>query len=187
MKLDNIDLLQLVPSFLQDDNSVKGLCVAGNYILSYLYNQINKMDYFNNLNLLDESTLDEIAKASNIYWYDDSDSKEVKIEVIKNSEKVFWMMGTTESVKQVVKDVFGEKSDIEEWHEYNGNPKYFKVNISDLLSTENIDKAYNLVCKVKNAQSQIDGFNRTNAIKSDRYFVSGTVITKMMKVGVRNV
>ena len=145
------------------------------------------MDYFNNLNLLDESTLDTIAKASNINWYDDSDSKEVKIEVIKNSEKVFWMMGTTESVKQVVKDVFGEKSDIEEWHEYNGNPKYFKVNISDLLSTENIDKAYNLVCKVKNAQSQIDGFNRTNAIKSDRYFVSGTVITKMMKVGVRNV
>lgn len=187
MTLDNLDLLQIIPSFMQEDKTVKGLCAAGNYILNYLHNQIKKMDFYNNLDLLDEQTLDLIAKVSRIAWYDDTDSKSVKVDVIRNSEKVFWMMGTTESVKQVVKDVFGENSDIEEWHEYNGNPKYFKVNISDLLSIENIDKAYNLVCKVKNAQSQIDGFNRTNTIKSERYFVSGTVITKMMKVGVRNV
>ena len=189
MKLDEINLIELLPEFIRtsDDKTVKGLCAAGNYILNQLYNEIKKLDFFNNLDLLSEIKLDEMAKALNVYWYNDNDSKKQKIEVLKNCEKVFWMLGTVAAVEQVVKDVFGNTSSIEEWFQYDGESKYFKVNISESLSKVNMDRAYELVEKVKNEQSKIDGFNRTNTAHVKNYYASGTVITKMMKVGVRSV
>ncbi len=126
MKLDSIDMLDLIPTYMQNDTSVKGLCAAGNYILSKLYQSIQCMDFIQNLSSLKEEDLDYIAKINNILWYDEEDSKSVKVDIIKNSEQVFWTLGTVYAIESVIKDVFGT-GEVVEWYDYDGQHGHFKI------------------------------------------------------------
>lgn len=126
MTVDNFSMIDVIPPYMQDDITVKGLCAAADYIFKALYNCIIRMDFFKNLYLLSESDLDYMADTMNITWYKKSDPKDVKINVIKNSEKIFWTLGTVAAVEKVFNDILGE-GETSEWFNYGGDPYHFKM------------------------------------------------------------
>lgn len=126
MKLNSVNMIDIIPPYMQEDSTVIGLCAAADYIFSKLFECIQRMDFYTQLDLLDDSDLDYIAEINNIVWYDKSSTKEVKINVIKNADKVFWTLGTVSAVESVMNDIFGE-CEIKEWFDYAGDPYHFKI------------------------------------------------------------
>ncbi len=141
MRLDNIKMIDIIPPYFQDDVTVIGLCAAADYILSQLYEHVLRMDFSTRLNVLSETDLDYIADAERIVWYDKSSTKEVKINVIKNAEKVFYTLGTVAAVESVMNDIFGE-CEIKEWFDYTGDPYHFKISTYNPEVTEEKAKMF---------------------------------------------
>ncbi len=157
MKLNNISMLDIIPPYMQEDTTVIGLCAAANHIFKRLFEAIQKIDFYQNLNLLNEADLDYIAKIRNIIWYDKSSTKDVKISVIKNAEKVFWSLGTVSAVESVVEDIIGE-CDIMEWFQYGGDPYHFKI-VTDnpLISGDAVSTFNSIIQHVKRKSAILDG------------------------------
>jgi P2-related tail formation protein len=126
MTIDNISMIDLIPPYMQDDITVIGLCAAADYIFKTLFSCIKKMDFYKNLDLLSDDDLDYMASTMNILWYKKSDSEDVKINVIRNSDQVFWTLGTVAAVEKVFTDIFGE-GETSEWFNYGGDPYHFKM------------------------------------------------------------
>lgn len=141
MKLNSVSTIDIIPPYMQNDLSVIGLSAAADLIFQRLYERILQMDFFTKLELLTDQDLDYIADAQNIVWYDRQSTKDVKINVIKNAEKVFWYMGTVSAVESVMNDIFGE-SEIKEWFDYDGNPYHFKILSYDPDVTEEDVKSF---------------------------------------------
>lgn len=181
MNITDIDVIELLPPYMRDDATVNGLCAAINVMITRLHSCVEKMDFNNNLDKLDESDLDYIAIANNITWYNDSDPKTVKINVIKNAEKVFWGLGTVSAVETVVKDIFGIGT-VDEWFNYGGSPYKFKVTTSAVLSQDSLYKASTIINQVKRSQAQMEGFNKLQQGNVHQYYGSARVVTKQITI-----
>jgi P2-related tail formation protein len=141
---------------MQDDVTVKGLCAAINKIYSRLFECIKKMDFYNNLHLLDEEDLDYLASINNIIWYKDSDPLNVKIEIIKNSEQVFWTLGTVFAVEQLITDIFGI-GEVKEWFDYDGEPYHFKiVTENPQITAADMQEFSSIIDRVKKKSAILD-------------------------------
>lgn len=181
MKLDNISMIDVVPPFMQTDSTVRGLCAAGDVILNRLIEALNKTDFVKNLNLLDEDTLDYIASANQIPWYSTADSREAKINTIKNSERVFWGLGTVFAVEQVVTDVIGSGT-VLEWFNYSGSQHHFRLQTQNVINESKVARAVQLTGYAKKAQSVMDSIDKVNQTNRGTYYGYGQFMTKHLKI-----
>lgn len=159
MKLDTLELIQILPNFIRQDKTVRGLCRAADTILSRLSKECMKLDIYNNLQLLKEEDLDYIAKINNIFWYDGSDSYQTKVDVIHNANIVFSHLGTSSAVLDVISDILQDESKMKEWFEYKGIPYHFIIELFErVTSTKELKILNERIVKVKNVRSQMDGY-----------------------------
>lgn len=156
MKINNIDSLQLVPVFMQDDNTVKGLCKAADYILSKLYERIFVIDLFNHIDLLDEADLDYIAIKLGISWYHDTFALYTKRDIIKHHKSMFYKLGTIGSIINVLNDVYGD-GEVIEWYRYEGEPNHFKIQVSNDNSVYDNSRIFrSIINKIKRKSAVLD-------------------------------
>lgn len=114
------------------------------------------MSRWNQIDQLDEQTLDEMAWELNIQWYDSTAPIEAKRAVIRNSDLVYSKLGTSYAVQQIVTDYFGS-GEVREWDEYGGRPFHFKI-LSDNpeLVNNNLELFLKLLGVVKRRSSWLD-------------------------------
>lgn len=156
MKLNDLDLIRLLPGFMQDDGAVKGLAAGVNAIIPSLAASCETMSTWDHINDLDEDELDELAWELNILWYDPNATIAVKRDIVLNSDKVWRYIGTKWAVENVIKSYFGNGY-IEEWFEYGGKPGRFRVNSSNpSINAENLSAFLNILGKVKRASAKLD-------------------------------
>ena len=156
MTIDKVSMLDLLPPYMQNDTTVIGLCAAADHIFKSLYGCIKKMDFYNYLELLSEDDLDYMAGAMNIPWYKRSDSKEVKINVIKNSDQIFWTLGTVAAVEKVFTDIFGEGA-VSEWFDYGGDPYHFKMLVQNPnITGSDVNEFVKTIKNVKRSSAILD-------------------------------
>ena len=158
MKIGEIDMLQIIPEFMREDNTVKGLRAAGNKILSMLEGYLKYVYYRAYIDELPERVLDYIADAKNIFWYNKTDDIKAKREVIKNCDIVFYTLGTKQAVEQAVTDTLGE-AEVKEWFEYLGEQYHFEVMVTNerfIANDSTVEYAKKQVEKVKNLRSILD-------------------------------
>lgn len=159
MKLDGLEMIQILPAFMRKDKTVRGLCKAADVILNRLTNECMKLDIYNNLKLLKEEDLDYIAKINNIFWYDGSDSYQAKVDVIHNANIVFSRLGTSSAVTDVVSDILQDESKMREWFDYSGIPYHFIIELFErVTNTKELQTLNERILKVKNVRSQLDGY-----------------------------
>lgn len=156
MKLQEAEILKLLPAWMRDDGSVKGLAEGTDEVTRALAARIKLMSRWNQIDQLDEQTLDEMAWELNIQWYDSTASIEAKRAVIRNSDRVYAKLGTPYAVEQIVADYFGT-GEVREWYQYGGQPHHFKV-LSDnpSLVNSNLDLFLKLLRTVKRRSSWLD-------------------------------
>lgn len=161
MELNNIDLLSLQTSYLQQDPFVKALCKAiepyfkmldENTKLTYIYGRIDE---------LDEETIDSLAWQFHVDFYDYSLSLATKREFVKNSLRLHRIKGTPKAIIDAATTIFG-RTQLREWFEYNAKPYYFSLDV-DVTETgaspEELRKLDILINAYKNKRSWIDILN----------------------------
>ena len=156
MKLQEAEILKLLPAWMRDDGSVKGLAEGTDEVTRALAARIKLMSRWNQIDQLDEQTLDEMAWELNIQWYDSTAPIEAKRAVIRNSDRVYAKLGTPYAVAQIIADYFGT-GEVREWYQYGGKPYHFKV-LSDNpgLVNENLDLFLSLLRTVKRRSAWLD-------------------------------
>ena len=102
MKLQEAEILKLLPAWMRDDDSVKGLAEGTDEVTRALAARIKLMSRWNQIDQLDEQTLDEMAWELNIQWYDSTVPIEAKRAVIRNSDLVYSKLGTITTLVDLI-------------------------------------------------------------------------------------
>lgn len=166
MKINDAKTRMLVPRFMEDDQTVIGMCAAFDYLTKRVIEKMKLVNLFENLEILEEETLDYIAKKEEIEWYDTSYSKEQKINIIRNAERNCMFVGTASSVERVVKDMMGEGI-VEEWFDYDGKPYHFKIKTDAAIGDDVNNLVAKLVKRVKRTRTILDTVEIEKVIKAD--------------------
>lgn len=157
MKLNDLDMLKLLPEFMQNDDTNQVLADSISELIRYIEPRLKILSEWNNIDKLSDSELDNLAWELNIPWYKKNVDLVTKRKIIIESDLVHAHLGTKYSVEEVVQSYFGT-GDVLEWFEYEGEPGYFKI-ITDntsLISIE-IDKFFWLLNIVKRKSAWLEG------------------------------
>ena len=157
MKLSDLEFIKLLPQFMQEDCSVRGLAAGIDSIVPQLAAEIEKLSTWDCIDKLTEAELDELAWELNVLWYDMSAPIDVKRNLVRESDQVYQKLGTKWAVENVINTYFGD-GNIEEWFQYGGEPGRFRVYSSNpTLNEGKFTEFLNLLNKVKRASAQLDG------------------------------
>lgn len=156
MRLNDVDILELLPGWMQEDASIKALAVGTNAKAQKVYDLLGILTRWDHINTLAEEYLDVLAKELNIPWYRTDADIEVKRKVVLNSDLVHKILGTKKAVEMVVNDYF-EEGEVREWFEYGGEPYHFRVVSENSESVEaNATMFLQLLNTVKRKSAWLD-------------------------------
>lgn len=155
MDIQETKLIDIVPEFMRDDQTVRGLCAAADAMFAKLIDAIHISWWRRYINELGSKELDEIALLIGIPWYDEAADVQIKREVLYGYENVVSIAGTAEAVKYALKDLFGDVEVIE-WPDYSGDPYHFKLNVDAKLTEDNTRRFQSVVDSAKNIRSTMD-------------------------------
>lgn len=156
MRLNETEMVKLLPAWMQEDGSDKGLATGCDIISRDAYARLKLLSRWDKIDQLNDAELDEMAWELNIQWYDSTAPIAVKRAVIRSSDRVYAKLGTPYAVEQIVADYFGT-GEVREWYQYGGQPHHFKV-LSDnpSLVNSNLDLFLKLLRTVKRRSSWLD-------------------------------
>lgn len=157
INLYDSNITDILPEAFSESPKVKALGYALNKAMQRLMNYCKNIGIYNSIDTAPEEILDLLALELKTQYYDDSQSVEVKRNLIKNTLIWYMKTGTPASVEEAVVAVFGDGK-IEEWFEYGGEPYHFKVYTSSLNSTdEMIQQLTEIINTMQNARSHLEG------------------------------
>ena len=156
MRLNEIEMVKLLPAWMQRDASDQGLAAACDIISRDAYARLNLLRRWDKIDKLSDAELDEMAWELNIQWYDSTAPIETKRAVIRSSDRVYAKLGTRYAVEQIITDYFGS-GEVREWYQYGGAPYHFKV-LSDNpgLVNDNLNLFLSLLRTVKRRSAWLD-------------------------------
>lgn len=184
MNLNNIDLLSLQPSYLQQDKFVQALCKALNSYFQKLSDSTKLVYVYGRIDELEEEIIDSLAWQFHVDFYDYTLSLEQKRALVKKSKMLHRIKGTPKAVEEACTTVFG-KTKLKEWFEYGGKPYFFglDVDITEVgASPEELKKLDILIDVYKNKRSWIDYINLFIASKGNIYIGASTLISEEISV-----
>lgn len=155
MQIQDTKMIDLVPTFMRDDRTVRRLCAAADAMFLKLIDAVHLAWWRKYIDELEADQLDDLAKQIGITWYDDGADIISKRNVLKNYENVLAIAGTPDAVKYAVKDLFGDV-EIIEWPEYDGQPYHFKMLVNAKLTEDNTKRFESSIAAAKNVRSIID-------------------------------
>lgn len=156
INLYNSNITNILPNVLADDPKVKALGYAIQRAMQRLIGYCQNTSVYSAIDTAPEQVLDMLALELNTQYYDDSQSIDVKRNLIKNTLVWYMKTGTPASVEEAVAAVFGN-GEIEEWFEYGGEPYRFRVRTSNINSTdEMIQQLMDVINAMCNVRSHLD-------------------------------
>ncbi len=162
MKIDNINLIDLLPQFLKQDATAVAMC----RVLEPYFNQAsldNRLIFlYANIDSLTKQVLDELAWEFHADLYDINAPIEEKRAVLKKSVLIHKKQGTAYAVKEAITTAYNAAK-VVEWWEKGFNPYTFKVYVScpQLKGIEDLEQVYKKIIsianKTKNTRSHLTG------------------------------
>lgn len=185
----NTDYQLLFPNNLKKYKNLKALALQIEKELKINYlSEIEKLAIFKNLSSQSNKVLSQLAWQFSIDNWQESLSKEIKINLIKNAYWAHSKKGTKKAVEDCLK-MLGYPITLQEWFEYNGNPYTYKVIISGEAFQETwITELIELIEKYKNCRSILETATIEFNSKNSQYFLGNYKIIEMEKefIGVHN-
>lgn len=185
----NTDYQLLFPNNLKKYKNLKTLALQIEKELKINYlSEIEKLAIFKNLSSQSNEVLSQLAWQFSIDNWQESLSKEIKINLIKNAYWAHSKKGTKKAVEDCLK-MLGYPITLQEWFEYNGNPYTYKVIISGEAFQETwITELIELIEKYKNCRSILETATIEFNSRNSQYFLGNYKIIEMEKefIGVHN-
>lgn len=174
MRLNEAEILKLLPSWMREDAAIQGLAAGTDKITRSIHARIKLLSRWDQIDNLSEEELDELAWELNIQWYDSTALISTKRNVIRNSDLVYAKLGTRYAVEQIVTDYFGS-GQVREWFEYGGKPHHFKVlSTNPELVNNNLELFLKLLGVVKRRSSWLDAI--LICLTGEMYLYSGMAV-----------
>jgi len=155
--LYNTRLIDLIPPNMRNDPDILAACEMEDRSFFSIANMSKKVLILPNVDELDESVLDNLSWQLNVDFYEAGLSIEKKRNLIKNAVNFHMSKGTAGAVEDMLSIVF-DKSYVEEWFDYGGEPYMFKIRTTDFVSQEKYEKFKKVVQTVKNTRSHLESF-----------------------------
>lgn len=156
MRLEDCAMVALLPGWMQQDADVGALASVVDTVAQEAYLKSQLLTIWDKIDVLPEGTLDELAWALDIEWWDSTAAIDVKRSLIKNSDMVHARKGTPAAVESVIDSYFGSGR-LMEWDEYGGEPYHFKAfTTNPTLVAENQTLFLALMEKVKRESTKLD-------------------------------
>lgn len=158
-QLSNLDIKQLMPPSIVNDEVVAALCDAFQIELDQIVAEIINILFLPRVDQLSGDILEHLAWGLNIDadegWLLATDDTK-KRDLIKNAVAIQRNKGTKYAVKKAL-EVVGLTGTISEWFEYGGDPYWFKIIIdgTQVYTPEQLDLLDRFIIKNKNVRSWV--------------------------------
>ena len=168
MTLQETSLIDLLPECMRDDRIIKGFAAAWDYIQQEALLKMPLINLFDNLELLTDSQLDQVAASMIIPWYNTEYEKEKKINLIRHYEKTCFKLGTNGSIRDVATDIFGD-AEVQDWYQYDAPQFRFKIiaDLGDYTTEQALAKLTRMVRDIKPAKATLSSVEFTVHIDGD--------------------
>ena len=158
MDISNLKLIDIQPKIFRNDPFAIAFCEVLEPIFQELSEDVKCVLTYGRIDDLEEEDIDRLAKQFNIDYYQLDIDLIRKRELVKTALKFHKIKGTPGAVKDLGDIIFNTPSEVEEWFNYN-RPKFtFRV-VIDICSLieDNLERFCNMLYKVKNVRSHLDG------------------------------
>lgn len=153
------NLLLIVPPALTHDPAMMARAAADAEALAARLAEIDQVRITSNIDALDETVLDILARDFKVDWYDPGYSLEEKRRTVKSSWRVHKTLGTKAAVETAISAIYPHTK-VLEWWEYGGEPYHFRLDInitSDSGDRERQRRVLERLNFYKNLRSHVDG------------------------------
>ena len=166
--LQSVSLLDILPSNILEDEKVNAAARALDGELQKITAAVQEVLFLPYLDVLPEKVLDLLAWQWHVDFYEPIGlSLDKKRALIRQSIAWHRQKGTPAAVEGVVTAAF-DKSWIEEWYEYGGEPYFFKVYTENATTNrEEIDRMKRAIDSVKNVRSWLEKIEFIVHLESD--------------------
>jgi len=161
--IKNVDMLKLLPFFMQSDEANAALSRAVNKFITEQGAKVDLLRVWDMIDELGHTELDELAWELNIDGYSSDLSLEAKRNTIKNAQQVQRKRGTKWAVETAIQAVY-PNSRVQEWFQYNGEPYHFRILLNHTISVNplvifplDVPKMISEINKYKRASAFLDG------------------------------
>ena len=173
-ELNHIDFLDLIPSSIAGDETIRAAARALNDDLNRISRETANLILFARIDKLTEPVLSHLAWQFKVEFWEDDLTLAEKRGLIKESIAWHKIKGTPAAVERIGRIVFGSM-DLVEWPEYGGIPTHFKIKTGDIVqSAEFYTRLFDLVDIAKNARSFLESVIITKE-KNNSVCVGGVV------------
>lgn len=176
-------LLAALPRVLQEDPVTLGLASAIAAELNAAVCKISLANIYANIDSMDESLLDILAKDFKVDWWRADASIEEKRATLKTSWYVHRHLGTKAAVEVAIKDFIGTGT-VQEWFEYEGQPHHFRIkdgNNSAIL--ENLSQFLSVLRVVQRGSSVLDHITALLNYTQTAYVAFALHVRKTAEIG----
>lgn len=161
-------LTDIMPGNITKKPEVKALSYALQQACRLLYQYSRRLYIYSNLDGQPEDVIDLLASELRTQYYSSTLDIDTKRQLVKNTLIWYMSAGTPQAVEDLVIKIFG-KGEVREWFQYEGSPYCFKV-----FSNAHMDQGSeilfsNMIAKVKNARSHLDGLEFDRGLGQDLY------------------
>lgn len=149
-------VLSALPQVLQEDSVTLGLATTIATELNNIVCNASLIGIYANIDKMDETLLDILAKDFKINWWRPNASIDEKRYTIKTNWYVHRHLGTKSAIQTAVANFLG-KGNVEEWYEYGGEPHHFRIMDTDNKRiSENLRDFLNVLSCVQRGSSVLD-------------------------------
>ncbi|MCM1040416.1 MAG: phage tail protein [Ruminococcus sp.] len=138
---EHMNFVELLPAFMRNDETDIALSGAVDEITEKLSARIKLLTTWDQIDNMSDAELDALAEELHISWYDKSAPKNIKVNIIKDSDIVHAKMGTNWAAMRVITTYFGDGKIID-WFEYGGKPYHFKIETINQAILEEKETAF---------------------------------------------
>lgn len=166
MRLSELHMIELLPHFMREDETIKTLCNSVDKLITDVAIKIDEISVWDAIDILDHGTLDELAWEMDIDWWETAWDIKVKRDTIRTAIKIMSKRGTKSAVINAVANAFGSGY-VEEWFEYDGEPYHFIAGTEEVITEEKIENFLKLVEIAKNERSVLELVEAARKIEAD--------------------
>lgn len=166
MRLDKASLLDIIPSNMRGDRTIRGFAAAWDHMQGKALEKSRLVNLFEALDLLTDGQLDQTADAIDIPWYDTSFDIAKKRRILRDYLPVYLRAGTVWAIETAMGNIFGGAT-VREWFEYGGRQFHFYVSVTEVESEEKVRMAVRTIDRIKPARTTLDGLIKKSVLAGD--------------------
>ena len=167
--LADLKLIDILPSSIADDPQFQALADAFDKQLKGILASIPAIEIYSRIDEHEEPLLSLLAWQFHVDHWDADWSVETKREAVRNSIKLHKKKGTPWAVEKAVEIATGERAEVLEWFDYDGDPYMFKVATETTANEEVYHSIVQAVMSAKNVRSHLDSVQFRSVLKKELY------------------